>query len=107
MIKQYPYRLQRYSLPPSSRDDSTGIYTPGSPSWVDVCNCRDEDAKQRRIITDDGSYMVASFLVQCPIGTVPPSKGEKIQVLDADNQIRVDGKVLYSEKGQLHTRIWV
>jgi hypothetical protein len=104
MVKQYPYLLQVFVQADATMDNN-GNWIPGTQSWVDVCECRDESGSGKRITLTDGSVYEYNALIQCPvIDQIKP--GTMIRVIDG-NVIRVEKAVVYSRKDQMHTRIWV
>lgn len=108
MVAQYPYLLQRLAISAVSSQDSSGDFVnSGSQSWIDVCKCRDEDGRQKKISKSDGTFFISTHLIQCPFGVEPIAANQQIRVIDSNETVRLTGQVLYSEKGQLHTRIWV
>ena len=106
MSIQYPYTLQKATLPLSTQDGD-GNWMPGTTAWITVCDCRNEDGRQQKFSKEDGSYLIASHLIQCPAGTLAIKAGEKVRVIEKDNTIRIEGEVLHSSKDRFHTRIWV
>lgn len=107
MVIQYPYKLQKLQGVTSSQDDNGHFVNSGSNGWVDVCNCRNQSAKNKQFTVSDSKYLVATFLIHCPLGTETIQAGQIVRVLNEDDSIRMQGQVIYSEKKQLHTQIWV
>lgn len=106
MVRQYPYTLQVLQTIEAHQNGS-GDFVAESTSWVDVCKCRNEDGKQRKISVSDGTFSVANHLIQCPKGVEAMNFGDKVKVIGENSEVRVEGSVIYSSKEQLHTRIWV
>lgn len=106
MVKQYPYTLQKLQTTPSHQDDD-GNFVAESTLWVDLCKCRNEDGKQRKITVADDTFSVANHMIQCPKGVEALNFNDQIKVIGENSEVRVQGSVLYSSKDQLHTRIWV
>ncbi len=107
MVSQYPYKLQKLQGVSASQNDNGHFVNSGSNSWIDVCNCRNQNAKNKQFNISDSKYLVATFLIHCPLGTEAIKQGQTIRILNQDNSIRLQGQVIYSEKKQLHTQIWV
>lgn len=106
MVKQYPYTLQKFQTTESHQDDN-GNFVAESSTWIDVCKCRNEDGKQRKITISDDTFSTANHLIQCPKGIAALKFGDKVKVIGENSEVRVDGSVSYSSKDQLHTRIWL
>lgn len=102
----YPYRLQKLKTEVSSQD-SIGDFSEQSEVWVNVCDCRNENSKQRSFQLTDSKYLIASHLLQCPKGTKKLSDGDIVRVLNADSTVRLKGQVIYSEEMRLHTQVWL
>jgi len=105
-MKQYPYSLKKLQIV-ESHQDGDGNFVAESSSWINVCNCRNEDGKQRRITVSDDTFSIANHLIQCPKGVLALEFGDKVKVIGIDNEVRLEGSVLYSTKDLLHTRIWL
>lgn len=103
---QYPYILQTLQQTDAVQDEN-GNWTPGGEEWVTHSKCRDESGSGRQVRGEDGSAIVVNFLVQCPLGTPAVPANTSIRVVDESENVRATGKVLYSRKDRLHTRIWV
>ncbi len=106
MSVQYPYILQKLSVPPAMQD-ANGNFHSGGSSWITLGACRNEDGRQQKFSREDGSYLQASHLIQCPAGTLPLKAGERIKVLEKDGTLRLEGEVIYASKDRFHTRIWL
>lgn len=106
MSIQYPYTLQKIVVSDSTQD-ANGDFSVSSPAWQTLGFCRNEDGRQQKFSKDDGSYLSASHLIQCPAGTLALKAGEQIRVIEKDGTLRLQGEVLYSSKDRFHTRIWV
>ncbi len=105
MVVQYPYTLEVLNLIDGGQDAEGNILKP-TEEWVKVCNCRDEAGNGKKITLTDNSIHEFAFLVQMPKGTTAIEPGRTIRVLDGLN-VRCTGKVVYSRKDQLHSRLWV
>lgn len=105
-MTQYPYNLQKLQIV-ESHQDGDGDFVAESSSWVDVCKCRNEDGKQRKITIADDTFSEANHLIQCPKGVSALKFGDKVKVIGLSNEVRLEGSVLYSTKDLLHTRIWL
>ncbi|MBA4852075.1 hypothetical protein [Emticicia sp. BO119] len=106
MSVQYPYTLQKLVVPASTQD-AQGNFIAGVSEWVDVSPCRNEDGSQKKYPKDDGSYLSATHLIQCPMGVLALAAGEQIRVIETGGLVRLKGEVVYCDKGKFHTRIWV
>lgn len=90
-----------------SAQDANGDFQTLSPSWINVGKCRNESGRQQKFSKEDGSYLRANHLIQCPAGTLPLKAGERIKVLEKDGTLRLEGEVIYATKDRFHTRIWL
>ena len=106
MKGQYPYKLQTLASTNDDIKDGNGDFIITPESWVDVCNCRDEEGRRFVVKTPDGLDYVSTVVVFAPKGTLAVAPGVTIRILDCDT-IRVQMKVMASRREQLHTRIWV
>jgi len=105
MISQYPYILQVLFLTGGGTDENGNPISP-SETWVNLTRCRDEAGNGRLITTVDGQQHQYSFLVQMPKGVEAVALGSQIRVVDGV-EVRATGKVVYSRKDQMHSRLWV
>lgn len=103
---QYPYTLQKLNAALSTQDENGNFQTSAS-AWVSIGSCRNEDGRQRKFSKEDGSYLQANHLIQCPAGILPLKAGERIRVLETDGTIRLEGEVVYASKDRFHTRLWL
>jgi hypothetical protein len=106
MSIQYPYILQKLNVPPSVQD-AEGNFQTSAPAWITLGACRNEDGRQQKFSREDGSYLQANHLIQCPAGTLPLKAGERIRVSEKDGTVRLEGDVIYATKDRFHTRIWL
>ena len=102
----YPYILQKLIVAESSQD-AVGDFNEQTEVWKNVCNCRNENSKQRSFQLTDSKYLTSSHLLQCPKGTKKLNDGDVVRVLNADLSVRLKGQVIYSEEMRLHTQIWL
>jgi len=107
MVKQYPYTLKKLSISNSIQNSKGDFEVVGGETWITICKCRNEDANQRRISVSESNYLTATHLIQCPKGVNSLVSGDKIKVVNEDDSVRLSGIVIYSEKKQLHTQIWL
>lgn len=106
MSIQYPYTLQRLNVVPSTQDEH-GNFQASAPAWAVLGPCRNEDGRQQQFSLEDGTYLRASHLIQCPAGTLPLKAGERIKVCEKDGTVRLEGDVIFATKDRFHTRIWL
>lgn len=106
-FEQYPYKLQKFEGATASQDADGHFVNTGTDTWVDVCFCRNQNAKNKQFTVSDSKYLVATFLIHCPLGTDKLNANQIVRVLNQDNSVRLQGQVIYSEEKQLHTQIWV
>jgi hypothetical protein len=87
--------------------DADGNPIPPSEDWVNLTRCRDEAGNGKAITLSDGTQQQYSYLIQMPKGVEAIAFDKKVRVLDSANNVRAEGKVIYSRKDQLHSRIWL
>ncbi|RYU93813.1 hypothetical protein [Emticicia agri] len=106
MSIQYPYIVERLNVGLATQDEN-GNFQSNSSTWVAIGACRNENGRQQKFSKEDGSYLQATHLIQCPAGTLPLQAGTRIRVLESDGTLRVEGEVIYATKDRFHTRIWL
>jgi hypothetical protein len=103
---QYPHTLQVKQVSESTQNPD-GSWSNGGESWVYVTECREEtNGKGTLIALSDGQAIVFSSVVYMPVNVLPINVLTEIQVLSNDG-IRITGKVLKFDKGQLNCRLWL
>ncbi|MFB5946122.1 hypothetical protein [Albibacterium profundi] len=102
---QYPYILQISIINPSTKDEN-GNWSEETESWVNLCRCRDEAGKGKKVTDSDNTIHEYTFLIQKPEGVEPIKKGTKVRVMEG-NVKRAEGTVIYSRKDKFHSRTWV
>lgn len=108
MVKQYPYTLKVLRETESQYDENTGEFTPATSEWIEVSKCRDEgNGGGNKIVTTDGQVYVYGGVIYLPKNCPAIGKGENIQVVDADGNIRMKGATVQFRKEQMHARLWV
>lgn len=105
MVVQYPYILQVLFLTGSTQD-ANGNYQEQTETWANYCRCRDEAGAGKKVTTVDGNVHDYSYLIQMPRGVEAIAPGTMVQVMQG-SEVRAKGKVIYSRKDQMHSRIWV
>jgi hypothetical protein len=103
MVRQYPYFLQVLTKAEATQDYE-GNWVPGVEKWVTHSKCRDVSGSGKQIKGTDGSVVTITFVAHCPKGTAALEANKQVRIIDG-NDVRVTGKVLYSDKAQLHTKI--
>lgn len=108
-IEQYPHYLFAVETSESHQDED-GNWIPGSTTIVYKGKCREEtNGKGSQIQLAGGNFHIFSSLIQLPKGTGKINEGSEVIITDDANgeDIRIKGKVLKFDKGQLHSRLWV
>jgi len=108
-MKQYPHYLYIVETAETQRD-AKGNYIPSIETERFVSNCREETNGKGRLIERGGEFIVFSSLIQLPSSCETIKEGSMVQVYDINNDIpilRIKGKVLKFDKGQLHNRLWI
>lgn len=73
-----------------------------------VCNCREQvNSSGKIIIGTDGQSIVSSSIIHLPLDTEVIQVGSIIKVYNADQSLRLKGKVLRFSKDSMHCRLWV
>lgn len=108
MVMQYPYELQVFAAQ-SGTQDSSGDWIAGTTaaSWVKHSMCRIEKALNKTVRAIDGNNYTASFVVYCPVNTLNLNLNDEIRIIESDGSERLTGRVIFSEKNQLYTKLWV
>lgn len=109
MVKQYPHYLYVVETTATERD-AKGNYIPSTETERFVSNCREETNGKGRVIERGGEFIVYSSLIQLPLNSETIKEGSVVKIYDVNDDIpilRIKGKVLKFDKGQLHNRLWI
>jgi len=110
MVKQYPHYLFAVKSGSEATQDDNGNWSESTAINVFVSTCREEtNGAGSEIQVAGGTFHRFTSLVQLPKGTQSVEVGTTIFVSNgADgSDIRIQGKVLKFDVGQLHSRLWV
>lgn len=110
MIIQYPHYLFALQSTGESVQDEDGYWTENAQQPVLLSKCREEtDGRGSEVQTADGTFRKFSSLIQIPKGSLEVEDGTSVFVSESEDGsgIRIRGKVLKFDKGQLHSRLWV
>lgn len=106
-LVQYPYKLQVKTITGGGQNEN-GDFIPSTEKFEDLTVCRDQaNISGRQIKLADGTAIVFDTIIHAPKGTGPISEGTVIRVVENSGVVRVEGEVLRSNVGQLHTRLWL
>jgi len=105
MVVQYPYTLEVLKHIGGTYDPA-GNPIPSQEVWQQLAKCRDEAGNGKKVSLSDNTVNEYAFLVQLPKGTEAVPVDTIIRVMDGQT-VRCTGKVIYSRKDQLHSRLWV
>lgn len=90
--------------------DEFGNWVSGDSRKELYSRCREEtNGRGDALDTAGGKHIVFKALVQLPRGRNGVAEGTTVTVSDDKDceSIRIRGEVLKSDKGQLHTRLWL
>lgn len=108
MVRRFPYILKAQQQAESIYDESTGNFTESSSEWVEISKCRDEsNSGGQRITTEDGEVYVYGAVIYLPKDAPAVLKGQRIQVVDEEGNVRFTGNSTLFKREQLHSRLWV
>lgn len=109
MVTQYPHYMYVVETTETQRN-AKGNYIPTTETERFVSKCREETNGKGRQITRGGEYIVFSSLIQLPATCEVIKEGSVVQIYGMNDDIpilRIKGKVLKFDKGQLHNRLWI
>ena len=109
MVKQYPHYLFALTTGESKQDED-GFWSDDTSEISFLSMCREEtDGRGSEVQTADGTYREYSSLIQIPKGSMIVEDGTSVFVSDNKDGsgVRIKGKALKFDKGQLHSRLWV
>lgn len=109
MVTQYPYKCFVYAQGNASVQDADLEFLPAENNdWVFHSICRDEQNTSTNVILSaSGLQYNYNYLIQLPKGCTPLQIGDKIKVVDCNENLRCDGIVQMFKKDQLHSRAWL
>lgn len=108
MVRRLPYTLMVFKKTESVYNPEDGSWSGGSEEWVNVSKCRDEgNGGGRSIVTEDSEVYIYGAVIYLPKNCPKVATGEKVQVIDADGNIRISGNNKLFKKEQLHARLWL
>lgn len=108
MVAQFPYTLWVFKQTESTYNPDNGEWSGGSEEWVNVSKCRDEDnGGAKSIVTEDSEVYVFNAVIYLPKNCPKVAMGEKIKVIDAEGNTRIEGNNKLHKKEQLHSRLWL
>jgi len=106
-FEQYPYRLQIKKIQGGGQNEN-GDFIPAVEIFEEVAICRDQaNISGRQLKLNDGTAVIYDSIIHTPKGTQSLPIGTVVRVVDRDGKVRVEGGVIRSHEGQLHTRIWL
>lgn len=92
----------------STYNPEDGSWSNGSEGWETVSKCRDEgNGGGSKIVTEDSEVYVYGAVVYLPKNCPRVATGEKIQVIDKDGGVRLEGNTKLFKKEQMHARLWL
>jgi hypothetical protein len=109
MVTQYPHYMYVVETVETQRD-AKGNYIPTTETERFVSKCREETNGKGRQIERGGEFIVFSSLIQLPLNCETIKEGSVVQIYGMNDDIpilRIKGKVLKFDKGQLHNRLWI
>lgn len=108
-MKIYPYLL-KVKVSQSPTIDENGIPTyPSDPiEWKEIGICRDEIAGAGQKITKvDGQIFECTATIYAPKDTPKIEAGTTLQVVDIEENIRLEKQVIRFSRDYFHCRIFV
>ncbi|KAA6350869.1 hypothetical protein EZS27_001716 [termite gut metagenome] len=110
MVKQYPHYLFAVNSGKESVQDENGNWTESQESVELVSMCREEtNGRGSEVQVAGGTFYRFTSLIQLPKGASRVEVGTSVFVAgNADGSgVRVQGRVLKFDVGQIHSRLWI
>ncbi len=110
MVRQYPHYLFVTNPSDNATQDENGEWVTPVSANVLIGACREEtNGRGSQINATDGTQYVFQSLIQLPAGTPPVKVGTPVIVTNdaAGLDVRISGKCMKFDVGQLHCRLWV
>ena len=108
MVKQYPHYLYAVESTETVRDNK-GNYVKPTTSEREISICREETNGKGRTIAMGGEFIVLSSIIYLPLNCEPIKEGTMVNIYDIVDVpvLRISGKVLKFDRGQLNNRLWI
>ena len=105
MVGQYPHTIVITTVTEPVQDETTGLFTEGTPT-IYTLQCRAErNGGAGRIVGNDGSEIIYSHSIYLPrMTTVIPVDSGYVLTMGEET---MRGKVKGASNGQLSSRLWV
>lgn len=112
MVVQYPHFLFVKNMGGNSVQNPDGSWSnPDAESWMFHTVCREEtNGKGSTIQGADGKAIVYSSTIQMPRTASRITEGTTVLVSESkepEGVLRIAGKVLKFDNGQMHARAWI